>query len=256
MKKNKGYKLVPLDFTRKMVRASLNVNKKNVIHCLTEMDVTSPRKKIKEYYENEGEKISFTAFIIRCLALTLQDYPEFNSFIRGSNLILLEDITISVLIEREIDGKKVPEPLGIANAGNKSLKQIHTEIRNAQNEKVKGLGDYGNMNWIKYLPVFLLKTFVRLADRNISLAKKYGKVAVTAVGMYAKSASWFIPHGSATVLLTVGSIKREGQEENLCLTASFDHEIVDGSPAARFLEHLSHFLEDGDIIEREFINLN
>jgi len=37
------------------------------------------------------------------------------------------------------------------------------------------------------------------------MAKTYGKVAVTAVGMFSKEAVWFIPHGSATILLTVGS---------------------------------------------------
>jgi len=74
------------------------------------------------------------------------------------------------------------------------------------------------------------------------MSKSYGKVAVTSVGMYSKEAVWFIPHGSATVLLTVGSIGNkvveiDGQfisREHLRLTASFDHNIVDGAPASRF----------------------
>ena len=42
------------------------------------------------------------------------------------------------------------------------------------------------MGWIRYIPGFLLKPFVRLADRNIKLAKRYGKVAVTAAGMFSR----------------------------------------------------------------------
>ena len=33
--------------------------------------------------------------------------------------------------------------------------------------------------------------------------------------------------------------------EHLCLTLSFDHDIVDGAPAARFAQHLKELLESG-----------
>jgi hypothetical protein len=100
---------------------------------------------------------------------------------------------------------------------------------------------------------FLVKTFVRLADKNLALARKYGKVAVTAVGMFSKEPWWFIPHGGATVLLTVGSIspkviEEKGQfisKEHLCLTAIFDHDIVDGAPAARFMSRLRQVIKKG-----------
>ena len=92
--------------------------------------------------------------------------------------------------------------------------------------------------------------------RNIKMAKRYGKIAVTAVGMFSKTDTWFIPHGTATVLLTVGSITRKPiwhneksePREMLHLTASFDHEIVDGAPAARFLKQFSEQVESGEIL--------
>ena len=89
------------------------------------------------------------------------------------------------------------------------------------------------------------------------MAKKYGKVAVTAVGMYSKSAVWFIPTGTATVLLTIGGInekviQRDGTFvacEHLCLTISFDHNIVDGAPAARFIRELSETIRGATLLE-------
>ena len=88
---------------------------------------------------------------------------------------------------------------------------------------------------------------------------RYGKVAVTAVGMFSKEAVWFIPHGSATVLITVGSISQkvveiEGQfvsREHLCLTASFDHSIVDGAPASRFMNQFVETIKSGEILQKE-----
>jgi pyruvate/2-oxoglutarate dehydrogenase complex dihydrolipoamide acyltransferase (E2) component len=94
------------------------------------------------------------------------------------------------------------------------------------------------------------------ADKNISFARRYGKVAVTAVGMFTNDPVWFIPHGSATVLLTVGSIEsrtawvegRQQQREFLCLTGSFDHNVVDGAPAARFMNQLLETISRGEFI--------
>ena len=95
-----------------------------------------------------------------------------------------------------------------------------------------------------------------MADKNMAMAKKYGKVAVTAVGMFSSEPVWFIPHGPATILLTVGSmIKKQvivdGKDEEhefLCLTASFDHNLVDGAPAARFMNQLVETIRSGRLI--------
>lgn len=177
-----------------------------------------------------------------------------NAFIRRRRLILLDDVTVSVLVERELGEERVPEPVGIKAAQNKSLLQIHNEIRAAQAKEGSHLGDLTGSTWIRRIPGFLLKTFVRIADRNIIMAKRYGKVAVTAVGMFSKTDTWFIPHGTATVLLTIGSISKKQiwRNENfeardmLHITASFDHEIIDRAPAARFLKQFSEVVEKGD----------
>lgn len=257
VKIKKGYRSVPLGFTRRMVIASISGNKKNAIHCIAEIDVSRPRALRKEYFENTGEKLSFTAYIVKCFAETLIDFPEMNAFIRGNKLVILDDITISVLVEREIDGEKVPEPIGIQKVQDKTVKQIHDEIRAAQKNKGNQLGNLSGMTWVNYIPGFLLKAFIKIADRNIKMAKKYGKIAVTAVGMFSDSAVWFVPHGTATVMLTVGSINRKNIREDdgtitprefLCITGSFDHEIVDGAPAARFMNKFEKILKSGDLM--------
>ena len=255
-KNKKGYTTIPLGTTRRMVIASVNSNKKNAIHCMTQIDITVPRKRIREYFEQTGTKLSFTAYIVKCFAETIKDHPNLNSFIKGRKIILLDDINISVLIEREIDNQKIPEPLGLHHTDRKSVQEITAEIREAQQNKGNELGDLGNTRWIRLIPPFLMRTFIRIADRNITMAKRYGKIAVTAVGMNSKSASWFIPHGTATVLLTVGSFENKVVEvdgkfvtrEHLCLTTSFDHEIVDGSPAGRFMKQFAEIVESSSLL--------
>ena len=98
----------------------------------------------------------------------------------------------------------MPEPIGIKQAQDKSYLQIHKEIREAKNQQTDKLGSLSGQTWIRLIPIFLLRLFIRIADKNIHMAKKYGKIAVTAVGMYSKEPIWFIPLGAATVLITVG----------------------------------------------------
>lgn len=260
MKNKKGYRSIPLSFNRRTVIASASVTKqKNTFHGFTEIDITEPRRILKRHYERTGEKLSFTGYIVLCLANAVKDHPQLNSFIKGRRLILLDDITISVLVERELGEEIVPEPVVIKNAQSKSYSQIHNEIREAKNHKSDKLGDLTGNTWIRFIPGLLMKTFVRIADRNIRMAKAYGKIGVTAVGMFSKEAVWFIPHGPATVLITVGSISHRiidtdgGHEsrEYLCLTASFDHNIVDGAPASRFINQFISFVKSGDLLRRE-----
>jgi hypothetical protein len=65
----------------------------------------------------------------------MKDHPQFNSFINGHRLIMLEDLTISVLIEKEINGKKVPEPIGISRAQIRTFEQINTKSEKLKNNQ-------------------------------------------------------------------------------------------------------------------------
>lgn len=256
-KNKKGYKSIPLGFNRQAVMAAVSVTKeKNTIHGLTEVDITEPRRLIKEHFDRTGEKLSFTAYIVTCLAQVIDENPKLNSFIKGNKLIILDDVTINVLVEKDIDGEKVPEAIGIQQAQLKSFWQIHHEIRAAKKQPNEQFGSLSGQGWIRLIPRFLLKAFVRVADKNINMAKRYGKVAVTAVGMFSQEAVWFIPHGSATVLVTIGSINKKVVElegclvsrEHLCLTISFDHDIVDGAPASRFINQLAETIKSGNLM--------
>jgi pyruvate/2-oxoglutarate dehydrogenase complex dihydrolipoamide acyltransferase (E2) component len=260
MASKRTFQSQPLSFNRLAVKASAQVTSDtSTLHCLTEVDISAVRQLMKTYFEQTGQKLSMTAYVVTCLAATLKEFPHFNAFIKGRRMVMMKELTISVLVEREYEGEKVPEPLGIQNAQSKSFLQIQSEIRAAQKDTGQALGSLGENRWFRLIPGFLLRTFIRLADRNLKMAQTYGKVGVTAVGMFGSGASWFIPHGSSTVLVTVGGIeekvvKREGEfvtREHLCLTVSFDHAIVDGAPAARFVKRFSELLEGGTLLDLE-----
>ena len=86
------------------------------------------------------------------------------------------------------------------------------------------------------------------------LLKKYcGTVMVTSVGMFGEGAGWGVaPVGHALTVTIGGTVRRphvmKGQveeREHACITITMDHDVVDGAPAARFIQQLKGFLECG-----------
>jgi pyruvate/2-oxoglutarate dehydrogenase complex dihydrolipoamide acyltransferase (E2) component len=251
------YTTTPFTASRRMAAASSAVSAEQAtIHAITEVDVAVPRRIMREHKERTGESLSLTAYVVACLARAVAAHPRMNAFRKGRRLVMMEDVTVSVLVERDVEDGKAPEPLGIRAAQKKTHRDIQAEIRAAQRLVSSHVGDLGGLGWLRLIPGFLLRGFIRVASRNIRMAERYGKVAVTAVGMFGDGPTWFVPHGGATVCVTVGGIVQRlvpvdaGQEarEHLCLTVSFDHAVVDGAPAARFMRSFSEILQSGALL--------
>jgi len=81
-----------------------------------------------------------------------------------------------------------------------------------------------------------------------------GTVGISSVGMFGKGhAGWGIASGTHGLDLVVGGTSRRLAEvdgriearEMLSLTIIFDHDIIDGAPAARFTRRLVELIESG-----------
>lgn len=258
MKHGPGHKTMAFSANRRLVAASAAVGKEsNTIHTLAEVDISEPRRLIREHRERTGESLSLTAYVVTCLARAVEDHRELNSFRRGRKLFLLDDITVNTLVERRLGGESVPEPYPVCAVQTKTYRDVHDEIRAAQQHESDRMGTLSKTPWlVRALPEFLARWFIRFAARSTTMAKRYGVVAVTAVGMFGAGATWGVPLTSATVTVTVGGIVprpvlHDGaweSHDHLCLTISFNHDIVDGAPAARFMRRFAEILASGDLV--------
>jgi pyruvate/2-oxoglutarate dehydrogenase complex dihydrolipoamide acyltransferase (E2) component len=258
---NKQYhdsKIVPYPKLRRELALTLHsVQRKPMIHGLLEVDVTKAREFLHEHKARTGESLSFTAFIITCLARAVDEHKSMQAYRKGStHLVLFDEVDVATLIEREMAGQKQPIPYIIRAANTKTFREIHDEIRAAQVERVEqaweGLKDFG---WLPFV-VFRLSwpLFWWLKGRFPSVQKKYGgTVGVSAVGMFGTGAGWGIPVNDYTLELTLGGITEKpgvvdghiAIREYLCLTLSFNHDVIDGAPAARFTGRLKELIESG-----------
>ena len=86
-----------------------------------------------------------------------------------------------------------------------------------------------------------------------------GTVALTSIGMFARSGGWAIPLGLHAVSVAVGGITEKPRfvgekiekREFLSLTVTLDHDVVDGAPATRFVSRFVELLETGYSIPSE-----
>jgi pyruvate/2-oxoglutarate dehydrogenase complex dihydrolipoamide acyltransferase (E2) component len=214
--------------------------------------VTRARAHLREYQAKTGEHLSFTAFLATCLGKAVDEHKAVQASRKGSkHLILFDEVDVFTWIERDVAGQKQIMPHIIRAANQKTFREIHHEIRAAQVQDVaKAVERY---QVFQFLPTLLLRFFLWVSRRYPQLQKKYGgTVGLTAVGMFGKGAGWGIPIAGA-LMITMGGIGEkpgvvDGQiaiREYLSLTISFDHDMIDGAPAARFTERLKELIESG-----------
>ncbi len=251
------YQVVPYPKMRRLEAiAYRSVQHKPMIQGLIEVDVTRARARLREHQATTGESLSFTAFLIACLAKAVDEHKAVQAYRKGSkHLILFEEVDVYSPIERDVAGQKQIMPYIIRAANRKTVREIHHEIRAAQVQDVAQAWEEFKVlhwPWLLLLPAFLV--MVWMGKRSPQAWKKYrGTVGITAVGMFGKGAGWGIPLPSHSLWITVGGIGEKpgvvdgsiAIREYLSLTISFDHETIDGAPAARFTQRLKDLIESG-----------
>jgi len=250
---NEKFQIIPFPKIRRlMVDGGQLAKQKHLIHGLVEMDVTEARRLIRAHKEKTGEALSFTAFFMSCFGRAV-DMNKHMQAVRtwGEKLVLFEDVDINTMFEVEVDGRKIIRPHIIRAVNRKTLREVHEEIRAFQTEHAGGR-EAGFIDWFVLLPAFIRRLFLRALFKSPRRLKEMnGTVSLTAVGMFGNGGGWGLPVSNHTLQLTLGGIAKRpalinGQLENreyLCVTVSVDHDIIDGAPAARFIQRLKEFVE-------------
>src|SRR5215472_9129247 len=126
---NVDYKVAPYPKSRRWFAAAFrSVQHKPMIHGLIEVDVTRARASLRQHKAKTGESLSFTAFIIACLAKAVDEHKAVQAFRQGSkHLILFDDVDVLTNIEHEVAGQKQFISYIIRAANRKTFLEIHHE---------------------------------------------------------------------------------------------------------------------------------
>jgi pyruvate/2-oxoglutarate dehydrogenase complex dihydrolipoamide acyltransferase (E2) component len=258
--KQAHYQTIPFPKERQIVIDSVRLGKrKHTVYGLVEVDVTKARRAIREHKARTGETLSFTAFIIQCLGQAVDERRIVHAYRNWRNrLVLFDEVDIATLLEIELSGRSFPLAHIIRSANQRTFRDIHQEIRAIQADPYRSQSlDEQKRKFLRPLlsiPAFVRDIIYLAAARNPFWVKNnIGTVVLTAVGMFGQGGGWGIPTSIYTLGVTLGGIAEkpgvvDGRievREYLSLTLAFDHDIVDGAPAARFTQRLKELIESG-----------
>lgn len=237
----------------------------HAMYGLLEVDVTVARRFIAKHKTRSGETLSFTGFLTYCLARAVSEGKAVQAYRKGrKQLVLFDNVDVGLMIEREGGETRTLTGHVVRAANHKTFLQIHNEIRTAQATPASSGSEMPG--WFRSALLLgwplspLVKAALTLALRRdpmipVSMA---GTVGITSVGMFGKGHSgWGLESTRHSLDLVVGSTVRKPAvvgrrivaREILNLTVVFDHDVIDGAPAARFTKRLVELIEGGHGLE-------
>src|SRR5579859_33648 len=168
-----------------------------------------------------GARPTFTDLIVRAAAIALRDHPRLNARWTGGGARLLPEIHVGVAVALD-EGLVVPV---IRHADRAALAEISAALRDLSERA---------------------RTF-RLAPAEM----EGGTFTVTNLGMYDVDAFTPILNPPEAAILGAGRVHRRPVAVDdrvevrpvMALSLTFDHRVVDGAPAAQFLQRVKHVLE-------------
>ena len=181
----------------------------------------------RQLHSQAGEEISITAYVVKAAAKALEDHQMINSSLEGNELRIYGDINVAVAINTP-DGLVAPV---IPQTNRRSLSEVSRDIRElteraVQNKltisdltggtfTVSNLGGYGVDLFAPVInpPQCAILGFGRTSERPIIVEKQVRAASVTTLSLV------------------------------------FDHRIVDGVPAAQYLQRVKELLEDPKKLE-------
>ena len=222
----------PMDKIRRLTAEHMVVAKRVAphVHSFIEIDFTAVdavRQAMKPKWAEQGVRVSYTAFVAWAVSRTLRDYPTINGTVSGNNIIYRGNVNVGIAVDLD-PGLIVPvihdtDDLSLAGIGRKIIDLAQrARDRKLQPSEIQG------------------------ATFSITNPGVLG----TMVGMP------IIPKGTSAILGTGSIDKRVVVVEDpetgndamairkRCLfSLGYDHRLVDGADAARFLAQLKALLE-------------
>ena len=236
MNSSKEDQILELDRMGKIIFDHMSSSKKISAHVqsFVEVDVTNVwdwREKYKKsFFENEGQKLTFTPIFIDAVVKSLKDYPILNSTVVDEKIKIKKSINIGMATAVENGNLIVPV------------------IRNADHLNLKGLT----------LAVNDLATRARansLKPEEIS----DGTYTVTNVGNFGSIMGTPIINQPQVGILAIGVIRKLpsvietdkgdfiGIRKKLILSHTYDHRIINGSVGGMFVKKVAEYLEEWDM---------
>jgi 2-oxoglutarate dehydrogenase E2 component (dihydrolipoamide succinyltransferase) len=223
-------KIVPMTPMRQKIAEHMVLSKHTSAHVYTVVEVEMTRvvatreRFKKEFEERNGIKLTFTPFFVRASVEAIKELPIINSSLDGTNIIYKRDVNIGIAVALE-NGLIVPV---IKRADEKNFLGVARAVQD--------LADRARTK--------------RLSVDDV----QGGTFTITNPGGFGGLFGLPIINQPQVAILGVGAIEKRPVVRDdaiairhmVYLSISYDHRIIDGAVAERFMGKIKSILENSD----------
>jgi 2-oxoglutarate dehydrogenase E2 component (dihydrolipoamide succinyltransferase) len=225
--------VVPMSVMRKKIAEHMVLSARTSPHVYSVYEVnfgriSALREKKKAEFEAAGAKLTFTAFIAKVIVDALRQFPIVNASIDGTNIVYKKDINLGIAVALD-NGLIVPV---IRNADERNLLGLSRAINDlgarARSKKLNPEEVQGGTFTITNPGIFGALYGLPLINQP--------QVAILGVGAIEKR---------AVVVPAAGEAGEDAIAiRPVChITLGYDHRLIDGADAGRFLSFVKQRLE-------------
>lgn len=235
-KSNNSDEIIEMDRMRRIIADHMVMSVKVSPHVTSfaEADVTGivqwREKNKKAFEQRENKKLTYTPIFIEILAKTISEFPMMNSSVDGYKIIIKKNINIGMAVALPSGNLIVPV---LKNADRKNLLTIITEVNDISNRaRINKL----NPDEIQNATFTLtnLGSFGSLAGTPII---NQPQVAIIAAGAIKKR----------PVVIESDKGDTIGIRQIMIVSMAYDHRVIDGALAGKFLNRFVELLQSFDI---------
>jgi pyruvate dehydrogenase E2 component (dihydrolipoamide acetyltransferase) len=226
------FQVIPVDATRRTIaeRMMRNAHGTAPVTLMTSIDATNLfnlRQQFEAVGQGQGgtagaEAIGYTDIVVKLVALALERHPMLNARWHGDQILLFRRIHIGIAIDTNVG---VLAPV-IRDVPDLSLRQLaaraHDLIDRARRRALKVEELQGATFTVSNLGHFGVDAFTPIINLPQCAVLGLGRILRQAVVVDQQFAA----------------------RDRMTLSLTFDHRVVDGAPAAQFLQTLGSLLEN------------
>jgi pyruvate dehydrogenase E2 component (dihydrolipoamide acetyltransferase) len=187
-------------------------------------DLEAWRKQLNAEHSRDGVKLTMVSFLISASVASLKAFPNFNSSRDGEDLVLKRYYNIGFAADTP-QGLVVPV---IKNADQKGILELATELTELSGKAREGKLSPGEMSGA----TFTISSLGGIGGTSFTPIINAPEVAILGVTRAVRRPAWDDESQSFVPRLMVP------------LSLSYDHRVIDGASAARFVVHLARVLSD------------
>lgn len=199
-------------------------------------------------------RVTATAFLLKAIAIAQRAHPDTRTaMLPFGRTVVFNDIVAGFTVERFIGSQPTLFFGAIHEPDTKSIADISEELRAHAEQPLEKIWGLNLQDKFTKFPWWMRRIILWVGLKNPAIRLKClgATFGLSSLGKFGLKA--MIPPCVSTSTFGVGAIEkrpvvREGQVEvrkMMTLTLNFDHRIMDGAPAARFLNDIQKLLEGG-----------